>query len=160
MERWIETQQAYYDRDVKRVYYVSLEFLLGRTLSNSLLNLEMEEPARQALEEYGFSLEELQEVEFDAGLGNGGLGRLAACFLDSMASLELPAYGYDLRYEYGIFFQRIEDGYQHETPDNWLRYGNPWEISRPEHLYPVRFYGVVNQYCDTHGVLRNDWVDT
>ena len=160
VERWIETQQAYYDRDVKRVYYLSLEFLLGRTLSNSLLNLEMEEPTRQALEEYGFSLEELQEVEFDAGLGNGGLGRLAACFLDSMASLELPAYGYGLRYEYGIFFQRIENGYQRETPDNWLRYGNPWEISRPEHLYPVRFYGTVNQYCDAQGVLRNDWVDT
>ncbi|MCC7265440.1 MAG: glycogen/starch/alpha-glucan family phosphorylase, partial [Candidatus Latescibacteria bacterium] len=160
VERWIETQQAYYDQDVKRVYYLSLEFLLGRTLSNAVLNLDMEEPTRQALEEYGFSLEDLREVEFDAGLGNGGLGRLAACFLDSMASLELPAYGYGLRYEYGIFFQRIEEGYQRETPDNWLRYGNPWEISRPEYLYPVDFYGRVNQYHDEQGVLRNDWVET
>ncbi|MBI2504794.1 MAG: glycogen/starch/alpha-glucan phosphorylase [Candidatus Latescibacteria bacterium] len=160
VERWVETQQSYYDRDVKRVYYLSLEFLLGRTLSNSLLNLELEEASRQALEEYGYNLEDLQEVEFDAGLGNGGLGRLAACFLDSMASLELPAYGYGLRYEYGIFFQRIEDGYQRETPDNWLRYGNPWEISRPEYLYPVHFYGKVNQYHDAQGVFRNEWVET
>ena len=160
VERWIETQQIYYDQDVKRVYYLSLEFLLGRTLGNALLNLELEETSRQALEEYGYNLEELREIEFDAGLGNGGLGRLAACFLDSMATLELPAYGYGLRYEYGIFFQRIEDGHQRETPDNWLRYGNPWEIARPEYLYPVSFYGSVNQYCDERGVLRNDWVDT
>jgi len=160
VERWIETQQHYYDQDVKRVYYLSLEFLLGRTLGNAVLNLDLEEATRQALEEYGYSLEELREIEFDAGLGNGGLGRLAACFLDSMATLELPAYGYGLRYEYGIFFQRIEEGYQRETPDNWLRYGNPWEIARPEYLYPVSFYGRVNQYTDEGGKFRCDWADT
>ncbi|MEW6753411.1 MAG: glycogen/starch/alpha-glucan phosphorylase, partial [Candidatus Latescibacterota bacterium] len=160
IERWIETQQTYYRRDAKRVYYLSLEFLLGRTLGNSLINLGMCEGTRTALSELGYRLEELCEVEPDAGLGNGGLGRLAACFLDSMATLELPAYGYGLRYEYGIFFQRIYDGFQVEAPDNWLRYGNPWETPRPEYLYPVQFYGRVHQGRDARGRLCHDWVDT
>jgi len=160
IERWIATQQTYYKQDAKRVYYLSLEFLMGRTLGNSLLNLGLTDAAHQALHELGYSLEALREVESDAGLGNGGLGRLAACLLDSLATLELPAYGYGIRYEYGIFRQRIVDGFQVETPDTWLRYGNPWEIGRPEYLYPVTFYGRVHQHLDAQGVLRHDWVDT
>jgi len=159
-ERWIATQQTYYEKDAKRVYYLSLEFLIGRTLGNSIINLDLVENCRRAMDELGLDLEELTEVEWDAGLGNGGLGRLAACFLDSMATLELPAYGYGIRYEYGIFFQRIKDGYQYETPDNWLRYENPWEIPRPEYLYPVDFYGRVHQYTGADGSLRFEWVDT
>jgi len=160
VRKWIETQQTYYNRDVKRVYYLSLEFLIGRTLGNSLINLDMQDTAQSAVSELGYKLEELQEIESDAGLGNGGLGRLAACFLDSMATLELPAYGYGIRYDYGIFFQKIINGYQVETPDAWLRYGNPWEIKRPEFLYPVKFYGQVLEFVDENGVLRHEWVDT
>ncbi|HNW29581.1 MAG TPA: glycogen/starch/alpha-glucan phosphorylase [Spirochaetota bacterium] len=159
VERWIETQQAYYRVDAKRVYYLSLEFLMGRALGNCLMNEGLYDEAGQALRDLGHDLEELREVEWDAGLGNGGLGRLAACFMDSMATLELPAYGYGIRYEYGIFFQQIIQGYQVETPDNWLRYGNPWEFERPEYLYPVKFYGRVNQYYDEKGRFRSDWVD-
>ncbi|HQO40807.1 MAG TPA: glycogen/starch/alpha-glucan phosphorylase, partial [Spirochaetota bacterium] len=110
IERWIETQQSYYKKDAKRVYYLSLEFLIGRTLGNSLVNLDLYGNASQAVKELGYELEELREKEWDAGLGNGGLGRLAACFLDSLATLEIPAVGYGIRYEYGIFSQRIVDG--------------------------------------------------
>jgi glycogen phosphorylase len=159
-ERWISTQQTYYNQDARRVYYLSLEFLIGRTLGNSLINLGMLGAAEEALKALGFDLDEIREEEEDAGLGNGGLGRLAACFLDSMATLELPAYGYGIRYEYGIFRQRIRDGFQEESPDNWLRYGNPWEIGRPEFLYQIKYYGRVSQYTDPTGALRNDWVDT
>jgi len=158
--RWINTQQFYYDRDVKRVYYLSLEFLMGRAMVNSLINLNMYDDAIKALSELDQDLRELEEIEFDAGLGNGGLGRLAACFLDSLATLGYPAYGYGIRYDYGIFFQKILNGYQVESPDPWLRYGNPWEIERPEYLYPVKFYGRVYQYVDDQQILRNDWIDT
>ena len=143
IERWLATQQTYYRQKSKRVYYLSLEFLIGRTLGNALINLGLDRSAGAAMTELGHRLEDLQEIEHDAGLGNGGLGRLAACFLDSMATLALPAYGYGIRYEYGIFFQRIRGGAQVETPDNWLRGGNPWEVERPEHLYSVHFYGRV-----------------
>ncbi len=159
-ERWIETQQTYYEQDIKRVYYLSLEFLLGRSVGNGLINFGLYETVREALNELGYDLEELAEAEFDAGLGNGGLGRLAACFLDSMATLELPGGGYGLRYEYGIFKQHIQNGCQLETPDNWLRYGNPWEIERPEYLYPVRFYGRVESIVDEQGRRQFRWVDT
>jgi starch phosphorylase len=159
-ERWVETQQGYYRQRSKRVYYLSLEFLIGRTLGNAILNLGLEASVERAMRKLGYSLEEAADWEFDAGLGNGGLGRLAACFLDSMATLALPAYGYGIRYEYGIFFQRIRGGAQVETPDSWLRYGNVWEIERPEFLYPVHFYGQVNQRTDGKGVLRFEWVDT
>lgn len=158
--KWIKTQQTYYNQDAKRVYYLSLEFLIGRTLGNSLINLDLKDGAQSALSELGYKLEELQGIEPDAGLGNGGLGRLAACLLDSMATLELPAYGYGIRYDYGIFFQKIINGYQVETPDSWLRYGNPWEIKRPEFLYPVKFYGQVREYVDENGTFRHEWVDT
>jgi glycogen phosphorylase len=160
IERWIETQQTYYRRKSKRVYYLSLEFLIGRALGNAVINLGLEGPLGQAMRELGNSMEDLQELEHDAGLGNGGLGRLAACFLDSMATLTLPAYGYGIRYEYGIFFQRIRAGAQVETPDNWLRHGNPWEIERPEHLYPVHFYGKVDQREDQKGRIVFDWTGT
>jgi len=160
VDRWIKTQQTYYNQDAKRLYYLSMEFLTGRTLGNALINLGIEENTRKMLEELGYNLEELEEQEFDAGLGNGGLGRLASCFLDSMATMSLPGYGYGIRYEYGIFFQHIRNGYQVETPDNWLRYGNPWEIERPESLYPVKFYGYVHQYIDARGHFRAEWKDT
>ena len=160
VKRWIQTQQTYYKKDAKRVYYLSLEFLMGRALSNNLINLKMMKEAQVALQEAAQDLEQIQELEWDAGLGNGGLGRLAACFLDSMASLELPGYGYGIRYEYGIFYQHIRDGHQVETPDNWLRSGNVWEIDRPEYLYMVKFYGRVVEFKDNEGVLRSEWVDT
>jgi starch phosphorylase len=159
-ERWIETQQSYYARKAKRVYYLSLEFLMGRALGNAVLNLGLEDKLSRAMQELGYRLEALEDWEYDAGLGNGGLGRLAACFLDSMATLALPAYGYGIRYEYGIFFQRIRGGAQVETPDNWLRYGNPWEVERPEYLYPVHFYGQVSQRTGPDGALRFEWLDT
>jgi starch phosphorylase len=160
VKRWIRTQQTYYEVDAKRVYYLSLEFLMGRALGNNLINLQMYEQCAEELREAGYDLEQLQELEWDAGLGNGGLGRLAACFLDSMATMQLPAYGYGIRYEYGIFFQHIRDGYQVETPDNWLRYGNVWEIDRPEYLYTVKYNGNVVQSTDANGKLKSEWTDT
>ena len=159
IERWMETMRTYYREDSKRVYYLSLEFLTGRALINSLLNLGVLKEYREALEELGLDLEEIAELEPEAALGNGGLGRLAACFLDSMATLGLPGYGYGIRYEYGMFNQRIENGQQVEHPDNWLRYGNPWEFPRPELLYPVRMYGRVVDYVDEHGKSHFQWVD-
>ncbi len=159
MERWMETMRTYYREDAKRVYYLSLEFLIGRTLSNSLLNVGIQNECEQALHDIGLNLEEVRELEPDAALGNGGLGRLAACFLDSMATLGIPSYGYGIRYEYGMFTQRIENGHQVEHPENWLRYGNPWEFPRPEVLYPVKFHGRVVEYPDETGQKRYHWVD-
>jgi starch phosphorylase len=159
IEKWIKTQKSFYDQNSKRVYYLSLEFLVGRSLGNSLINLGLYEKMEQAVQELGFDLEEVREEEEDAALGNGGLGRLAACFLDSMATLGIPAYGYGIRYEYGLFFQRLIDGYQVEQPDNWLRYGTPWEYERPWNLYPVKFYGKVHRYRDQDGVERSCWMD-
>ena len=156
----MSTMRSYYDQDVKRVYYFSLEFLMGRALSNGLDNLGFLGMAKKALEALSISPEDVFEAEPDAGLGNGGLGRLAACFLDSMATLGIPGFGYGIRYEYGMFFQRIQNGEQVESPDNWLRYGNPWEFPRPEVIYPVKFYGRVVEYADDKGVLRYHWMDT
>jgi starch phosphorylase len=158
VERWIKTQQRYYDVDAKRVYYLSLEFLLGRLLRNYILNLGLSDEYSKAVDALGIVYEDALEHEWDAGLGNGGLGRLAACFLDSLATLQYPAYGYGIRYEYGIFFQRIKDGFQVEAPDNWLRYGNPWELPRPEILYPVHFYGEVETVTSPNGKFRMKWV--
>ena len=160
IDRWMETMRSYYNNDVKRVYYFSLEFLMGRTLMNSVHNLSFDQQFREAFNELGINLDDLRETEPDAALGNGGLGRLAACFLDSMATLNLPGYGYGIRYEYGMFAQRIEDGRQIEHPDNWLRYGNPWEFPRPEVLHQVKFHGHVVQYADEHGLERYHWIDT
>ena len=160
VRRWLRTQQQYKERNVKRVYYLSLEFLIGRLLGNALINLNFYDECYKILKEDGYSLEDIRDLENDMALGNGGLGRLAACFLDSMATLELPAFGYGIRYEYGIFKQDIVNGYQVERPDNWLSYGNPWEILRRDLVYRVKFYGRVNTYNDPSGRLRFDWVDT
>ena len=157
IEGWIGTQQAYHRARPKRVYYLSLEFLLGRTLENSLINLGIRDTCRQALEELGFDLTDILEQENDAGLGNGGLGRLAACFLDSLATLDIPAHGYGIRYDYGLFRQRIERGRQVETPDKWLAMPNPWEIARPEFKFKVRFGGRVEQHGEREHA-RSCWV--
>ena len=159
VKRWIKTQQRYYDVDAKRVYYLSLEFLLGRLLRNYVLNLGLLDEYGKTVDLLGLSFEDSLEYEWDAGLGNGGLGRLAACYIDSLATLQYPAYGYGIRYEYGIFFQRIMDGFQVEVPDNWLRYGNPWEFPRPELLYHVRFYGKVNTLTQRSGKYKMEWID-
>ena len=160
IRNWISTQQQYYLADAKRVYYLSLEFLLGRLLHSYLINLGLSEEYREAVDVVDISFEEVLEHEWDAALGNGGLGRLAACFLDSMATLRYPSYGYGIRYEYGIFSQRITEGWQTEAPDNWLRYGNFWEFPRAELLYPVRFYGRVQSRSSSSGREKCAWTDT
>ncbi len=159
IDRWIETQQAHHDDRVKRVYYLSLEFLMGRALGNNVINFKLMNAVEKALDQLGVDFEELREVEVDAGLGNGGLGRLAACFLDSLATLQIPAMGYGLRYNYGIFRQTIENGYQIEHPDNWLQNGNPWEIARPELRIPVHYEGRIEQFTD-RGRIRYRWVES
>ncbi len=157
IERWIKTSQTYYSKNVKRVYYLSMEYLIGRAMGNNVINLRLDQVVTRAMVDLGLNWENLRDLERDAGLGNGGLGRLAACFLDSMATLELPGYGYGLRYDYGIFRQEIRDGYQVEEPDNWLRYGNPWEIERPEFQIPVNFGGhVINEHVN--GRLMPRWI--
>lgn len=153
-DRWVSTQQRYYKEDVKRVYYISMEFLIGRLLDNMLVNLGMQEAAADALEELGLDYDMIRNAEMDAGLGNGGLGRLAACFLDSMATLGIPSVGYGIRYDFGIFTQAIVNGYQIEKPDLWLQYGNPWDIVRPKIQYNVPFYGESHAYHDETGRLR------
>ena len=160
IEQWILTQQFYYRKDLKRVYYLSAEYLMGRALINNLINLGMYEQTREAMEELHLDLEELTEHEPDAGLGNGGLGRLAACFLDSMAMLDIPSYGYGIRYEFGIFEQVIRNLGQAELPDTWLKYGNPWEIPRPEYTFTVKFYGKVVDTVWPNGRQKSEWVDT
>ncbi len=159
IDRWITTLQTHYDQEAKRVYYLSLEFLMGRALGNNIINLDIKEDIKQAMEDMGYTLEDLEELETDAGLGNGGLGRLAACFLDSLATLDYPAYGYGIRYDYGIFKQKIENGYQIEQPDDWLRNGNPWEIERPDVTVPVSFGGKVEIFTEK-GETKYRWIDT
>lgn len=153
--RWIRTQQHYYETDPKRVYYLSLEFYIGRTLTNTMVNLDIEQECHGAIRHLGLKMEELENKEEDAGLGNGGLGRLAACFMDSMATLGMAVHGYGIRYDYGIFEQKIRGGWQLEEPDEWLRYGNPWEYPRPELTIPVQFYGRIE-----HNEQGSRWVDT
>lgn len=158
VRRWLRTQQSYKEKDVKRVYYLSLEFLMGRLLGNALINMNFYDECYNILKEDGYSLEDIRDHEQEMALGNGGLGRLAACYLDSMATLELPAFGYGIRYEYGIFQQEIVNGYQVEMADNWLKLGNPWEIMRRNLLFRVKFYGRVIQ--DEKNDLKFKWVDT
>ncbi|MCP3898807.1 MAG: glycogen/starch/alpha-glucan phosphorylase, partial [Desulfobacteraceae bacterium] len=160
IEQWIETQQACSDRLAKRMFYLSCEFLPGRFLMNYLTNLGIEELANEVVEELGFDLEEIVEKERDAGLGSGGLGRLASCYMDSIASLSIPGYGYGIHYDYGIFHQTIVNGYQQERSDDWMRRGNPWDILRSEKSYKIQFYGKTEAYTDAHNQKRFRWVDS
>ncbi|MBN1522476.1 MAG: glycogen/starch/alpha-glucan phosphorylase [Candidatus Aureabacteria bacterium] len=160
VERWILTQQTYHKNNLKRVYYLSMEFLIGRLMGNNIINLGLWRAATKAMEDLGLDLEDIRDQELDAGLGNGGLGRLAACFLDSLATLGIPAHGYGIRYEYGIFNQKVINGSQVELPDEWLRLGNPWEFARPEYTVRVRFYGKTRMFHDRKGKLFVKWVDT
>jgi len=160
IENWIKTQRSNYDKKRKRIYYLSLEFLIGRSLGNTLINLGFYDQAAEALKALGYDIDAIREMEEDAALGNGGLGRLAACFMDSMATLGIPAYGYGIRYEFGIFNQKLFNGYQVENPDDWLRYGTPWEFQRPHHMFPVHFYGRVKHYEDGNGNRKAEWIDT
>ncbi|MCR5216688.1 MAG: glycogen/starch/alpha-glucan phosphorylase [Lachnospiraceae bacterium] len=151
MDRWIATQKVYEQEDVKTVYYMSMEFLMGRALGNNIINLTCYKEVAEALEELGIDLNVVEDQEPDAALGNGGLGRLAACFLDSLSTLGYPAYGCGIRYKYGMFKQEIRDGYQVEVPDNWLVNGNPFEMKRPEYAVEVKFGGYVRSYVDKEG---------
>ena len=157
MERWKNTDYAYEEANCRRAYYLSLEFLMGRALGNAMLNLGIRDEADKALHELGLMLEEVADNEHDAGLGNGGLGRLAACFMDSCATLQLPVMGYGIRYEYGMFRQNIENGYQVEEPDHWLRNGHVWELERPELTVRVHFGGHTDSYGEQG---RTRWVET
>lgn len=158
LQRFLKTIETYRKNRPKIVCYLSAEFLMGRHLGNNLVNLGIYERVEQVLRELGLELEEILEEEPDPGLGNGGLGRLAACFLDSLATLEIPAIGYGIRYEFGIFHQLIKDGWQAEVPDNWLRFGNPWEIPRPDETVEVKLGGHTETYYDSKGRQRVSWV--
>lgn len=157
---WVETQRSYYHNCAKSVYYLSLEFLTGKSLISNILNLGYTKEIRKALNHFNMTLEEVEGAEIDAGLGNGGLGRLASCFLDSMATLGIPGYGYGIRYEYGIFKQNIENGEQIESPDDWLHTGNPWEFRRKGFMFNVKLYGHEEQYTGDDGIIRHRWADT
>ncbi len=157
---WQQTLRRMRESDDRKVYYLSLEFLIGRSLTNAVQNLDLDDETRAAMHAYGMEMEDVADRELDAGLGNGGLGRLAACFLDSCANLQLPVVGYGIRYEYGMFHQRIEDGRQVEDPDHWLRDGNPWEIVRAESSRRIRFYGRTEQYPNDQGKMCQRLVDT
>lgn len=159
VEKWLETQEEYHNNNEKRVYYLSMEFLIGRLLNNYMINLDLDAPAKEALTKLSLDFEELADQETDAGLGNGGLGRLAACFMDSMATLGIPTHGYGIRYDYGIFKQKIINGGQVEYPDEWLKRENPWEFVRPENAVPIKFYGksIMSQ---NNAKLAAKWTDT
>jgi starch phosphorylase len=159
-ERWLTTQQQYYESGAKRVYYLSMEYLIGRLLDNMVVNLDVQQEIADALSDVGLDYDDIRNAEWDAGLGNGGLGRLAACFLDSMATLGIPAIGYGLRYDYGMFYQTMENGFQIEKPDMWLRYGNPWDIVRPKVQYPVEFYGNQGSIQNGKEGLQYRWENT
>ena len=157
LHRWLRAAQTYYEKASRTVCYLSAEFLLGPQLGNNLINLGVQSQARQAVEELNLDLEELLEQEEEPGLGNGGLGRLAACYMDSLATLEIPAIGYGIRYEFGIFDQEIRDGWQVEVTDKWLQLGNPWEIPRPEIAFDVKMGGHTEAFCDAQGNFRVRW---
>ena len=157
---WRDTWIEYKEPGVRRAYYMSLEFLIGRSLGNHILNMGLDTEVERALHDMLLDTEEIMENEPDAGLGNGGLGRLAACFIDSCATLQLPVIGYGIRYEYGMFRQEIRNGRQIEEPDHWLRDGNPWELERPEYTQRIHFGGHTEIYKDEKGRNRVRWVDT
>lgn len=158
--QWMESMRSYYLNDSKRVYYLSMEFLMGRSLGNAISNLRLTDRFSEALENVGLRMEDMEAVEAEAGLGNGGLGRLAACFMDSLASLNMPGFGYGIRYEYGLFTQEIDQGWQVEHPDNWLRWGNPWEFPRTDVQYRVQFGGEIETITENDGVVRYRWIHT
>jgi len=158
LHRWVSTAAAYTEQGSRTVAYFSAEFLMGPHLGNNLVNLGIREEVRQAVTELGFDFEQLLACEDEPGLGNGGLGRLAACFLESMATLEIPSLGYGIRYEFGIFDQEIVDGWQMEKTDKWLRFGNPWEVVRPEWAVEVKLGGQTERYTDEHGRVRARWI--
>lgn len=158
--QWMESMRSYYLNDAKRVYYLSMEFLMGRTLGNAISNLRARDRFQEALENVGLRMEDMEAVEAEAGLGNGGLGRLAACFMDSLASLNMPGFGYGIRYEYGLFTQKIEQGWQVEHPDNWLRWVNPWEFPRTDVQYRVQFGGEIETITEGEGSIRYRWINT
>jgi len=160
VKRWKETRKRRVQSEARRVNYLSLEFLMGRTLNNAVLNLDMDEEVREALCLYSCDYEAVLAEEHDAGLGNGGLGRLAACFLDSCANLDLPVTGYGIRYEYGMFHQKIQHGHQVESPDHWLRNGHPWEIECPENIQRIRFFGHTERHTDAGGRIHVEWKNT
>jgi starch phosphorylase len=159
VDRMLETEERYQKADAKRLYYLSMEFLMGRALGNNLSNLGILDRCQEALRKIELELEAAEESEGDAALGNGGLGRLAACFLDSLATLNLPGYGYGINYEYGVFKQEIDDGYQKEKPDNWLAHGTPWEIERPDEACLVPLYGRIEHALDRSGQYNPMWMD-
>ncbi|MBS1202334.1 MAG: glycogen phosphorylase, partial [Chromatiaceae bacterium] len=158
LDRWLKSAKVYKDRKARTVCYLSAEFLLGPHLLNNLVNLGMTEVAREAGEELKLNFDEIMETEEEPGLGNGGLGRLAACYMDSLSTVQIPAIGYGIRYEFGIFDQEIHDGWQVEKSDTWLKNGNPWELPRYRLRLSVRFGGHTEQYQDEHGSLRVRWV--
>jgi glycogen phosphorylase len=159
VDRMLATEERCQKVQAKRLYYLSMEYLIGRSLSNNLANLGLLEPCRESLLAMGVDLEEVRESEADAALGNGGLGRLAACFLDSLATLDMPGYGYGINYEYGLFKQEIDAGYQREKPDNWLAHGTPWQIERPDEACRIPVYGRLEQRPDHAGRMTSHWVD-
>ena len=159
VDRMLETEEQYVRGDTKRLYYLSIEFLMGQSLGNSLLNLGIRNSCQEALRNLGVGLEEVEESEPDAALGNGGLGRLAACFLDSLATLGMAGFGYGINYEYGLFKQEIDNGYQREKPDNWLAEGTPWEIARPDEACLIPLYGRIEHSVDRKGAYNPMWMD-
>src|SRR5215470_5226855 len=161
IDRLLETEQRYAQQDAKRLYYLSMEFLMGRWLSDNLCNLRLYEPCRQILkEDYGVVLDQVLEVEPDAGLGNGGLGRLAACFLESLATLGMPGFGYGIDYEYGMFKQEIVSGFQREKPDQWKSEGTPFYVERPLDVCAIPLYGRIQSSRDSQGNRRQSWMES
>jgi glycogen phosphorylase len=159
VDRMLETEERYLRGDTKRLYYLSIEFLIGQSLGNNLLNLGIRKSCQEALRNLGVRLDEVEESEPDAALGNGGLGRLAACFLDSLATLGMAGFGYGINYEYGLFKQEIDNGYQREKPDNWLGEGTPWEITRPDEACLIPVYGRIEHSVDRKGAYNPMWMD-
>ena len=158
IERWRRTTEADFESNPKFAYYLSMEYLLGKQLAQNMLYTDTVDLARQALAEYKLDLERYIDLDVEPGLGNGGLGRLAACFLDSLATLDIPAVGYGIRYEFGIFKQSLKDGWQVESPDEWLYHGNPWEFAQPDDMVEVQFGGGTERYTDSNGNLRVRWI--
>jgi glycogen phosphorylase len=158
MNSWQKNVDAYWEQNPKFVYYLSAEYLMGQQLTQNLLYTETEDIARKALEDLNINLDDIIKIDIEPGLGNGGLGRLAACFMDSLATLDLPAVGYGIRYEFGIFKQAFKDGWQIESPDEWLFYGNPWEFAQPDDMVEVHFGGHTEHYTDENGHYRVRWV--